>query len=231
MQSALQDLKSAISRVRDIAADIAATTPQALKNPQLLQRHNTIQCACPVLLSGYFETFLKNLAEAFVIALYGQGTPFLQLPNKIQKHHFLAGASLIVDKLKNRGTSRWITATHEDIALRLSSVCDPTLTYELVWEAFANTRSNPGPDVVKEFLLNFGVENVSDKFNQFANPGWAWNNCSAQLASFMAVRHECAHTGSSSTSFVPTNIQSYCDLIENISETIVKLLDNHLTTI
>src|SRR5271165_66150 len=115
MRSALQRLKSAIARVRDIAADIAATTPQALKDPALLQRHNTIQCACPVVLSGYFETFLKDLAEAFIAGLHARGTPFLNLPNKIQMHHFEKGASLIVAKIQNR--AKWITATHEDMAM------------------------------------------------------------------------------------------------------------------
>ena len=157
MRSALSDLSSGVLRVRNIAANISASAPQALKDPQLRERHETIQCACPVLLSGYLEVFLKDTAEAFIRDLCLLCRPFSTLPDRIQKQHFTEGAPLIAAKLAEKSWTAWITATHEDIARRLSSVCSPTSSYNLVWEAFANTRGNPGPEVVKDFLWSIAV--------------------------------------------------------------------------
>jgi hypothetical protein len=168
------------------------------------------------------------VAQVFTGDLCRLGKPFATLPNRIQRNHFVRGAPLIAAKLDGRASAVWVTATHDDLARRLSSVCSPTAVYELVWEAFADTRGNPGPDVVRDFLCNFGVESWVEKFNSFASPPWNWNTVRVHLTSFLALRNECAHTGNSSAIPSPSSIEGHCEMIGAISDTIAKVLEEHL---
>lgn len=115
----------------------------------------------------------------------------------------------------------------EDLVRRLASV-SAGVPYELVWEGFADTRSNPGPDVVREFLGRVGMEEPGRKLAD--KIGMSQGSSDVIHVSFMKLRNECAHTGTAVN--VPTTVEiaGYCDFIEKVAEGIDAILTTHLTT-
>ena len=77
-------------------------------------------------------------------------------------------------------------------------------------------------------MCNFGVANWQTKFDAFARQGWKWTSVRVQLAAFLVLRNECAHTGNSSSVPTPSTVDGNCDLIMALSETIVDVLEDHL---
>ena len=149
MRTTLAKFRSSLDRIRDIADDIDASAFPALADPAIRARHETIQCAVTVALSGFFESFLRQVAEKFIDQLNGVNKPFALLPQRLRHTHFEQGGAVLSrrtqDDRANR-TSR-ISATSDDIARRLASVVVGT-PYQIVWEGFADTQANPGPEAV-----------------------------------------------------------------------------------
>jgi len=230
MRTALASFINSLNRVRDIAQDIDANAGQALASIPVLMRHETIQCASTVILSGYFESFIKAAAEAFIRDLCQKGRPFSQLPEDIRHSHFIEGGRILAEsanaKRKNRVS--WILADGPDISRRLHSV-SASSPYELVWEAFADTGANPGPDIVKDFLGRFGISKVWP--NLAAKMGVSENLAIAQLKSFIAVRNECAHTGAARHTPTPSELREYCDLLEKTGTGMIALLEDYLAVL
>jgi len=83
-----------------------------------------------------------------------------------------------------------------DVVRRLASAGVPQPPYELLWEAFADTKANPGPDTIGDFLRNFGVQKPLPTLATAMNVQREY--LVIRLRSFMEIRNECAHTGSSS---------------------------------
>jgi RiboL-PSP-HEPN len=94
--------------------------------------------------------------------------------------------------------------------------------YELVWEAFAETKGNPGPEVVRNFLERFGVEKPMETLSQSVG-----QTISTPLKSFIDVRNECAHNGQANQTPVPSEVLDYCDLLEKTAKGIVDTLAVH----
>src|SRR5580658_497657 len=95
MQKALTNLISSVSRVRDIAVDIDANAQEALKDPGIQARHETTLCAATVILSGFLESFLKDVAEEVISDICNRALPFDTLPAKVRITHYWEGAVLL----------------------------------------------------------------------------------------------------------------------------------------
>lgn len=227
MRVALTAFNGSLNRVRDISQDIDANISAALASPAIRERHETVQCASTVILSGYFESFLKALAEAFIRDLCKKGLPFTTLPEDVRHAHFIEGGKVLTKSATAKRSNRvsWILADGTDIARRLHSVNSLT-PYELVWEAFADTESNPGPDVVGKYLSRFGIKKAWPSLA--AKIGIKENLLITQLKSFIAVRNECAHTGAAIHVPSPSQLRDYCDLLTKLGTGIVELLEDHL---
>src|ERR1035437_3425965 len=159
MQKALLNLKTSVQRVRDIASDIDNNASAALANPTIMARHETTHCAATVILSGFLESFMREVAEGMISEICTRNVPFQNLPDKIRVTHFLAGGYFLHRKAKyerKAGTSSMTESA--DVVRRLASVGVPQPPYVLLWEAFADTRANPGPDAIGDFLGNFDVQ-------------------------------------------------------------------------
>jgi hypothetical protein len=228
MRAALSDLKNALDRVRYITIDIDANASAALRDATILARHNTTQCSVTVILTGFFESFLKNAAAALATDICALGRPFVNLPSAIKDAHFREGGNVLMNKTMNKGKFRWVTASREDLARRLQSVNSAT-PYELVWEAFADTKANPGTEVVTGFLKHFGVLGGWSKVE--TKSGKSVQTMQTQLESLLLVRNECAHTGTAVAVPSPSEIRDYCELIELLGTAIVEVLEDHLATI
>jgi hypothetical protein len=223
MQKALLNLKTSVQRVRDIASDIDNNASGALADPAILARHQTTQCAVTVILSGFLESFMKEVAEGMISEICARNIPFQDLPDKIRVTHFLAGGYFLHQKAKNEQKARAFAMTESaEVVRRLASVGVPQSPYELLWEAFADTKANPGPDAIGDFLRNFDVQKPLPTLAAAINV--SENILVIRLRSFMEVRNECAHTGSSSKVPTTSDIQDYCDLVEQTATGAVLVL-------
>lgn len=238
MQTILDNFRASLERVRNLADDALANTAQALKNPALRERQETALSAVVVTMTGFFESFLRDVAEEYSETICQQNHPFANLKPNIRYTHFQGGGRVLSSIGGKKPSARysWATATALDVAKRLASV-DAGPGYQLVWEAFAETGGNPGSRVIADFLARFGVEKPIETlspnvFLPAPQTGGTPANLSAQmlstmLDSFIAIRNECAHTGQATSTPTATDVLSYCDLLEAIAAGIVRTLKAH----
>jgi hypothetical protein len=228
MQKALPNLNSSLNRVRDIAVDIDAHAPEALKDPAIQARHETTLCAATVILSGFLESFLRDLAEEIITDICNRSVPFDSLPAKLRITHFWEGALWLREIARQEKSEKPVILTKAvDVARRLASATNLQTPYELIWEAFAETRANPGPQEIGDFLRRFEVVDPLPTLAAAMNT--TQNTLVISLESFMQVRHECAHTGSAKIMPTTTSVQAYCDLIEQLGTGIVAVFQNTLS--
>ena len=224
MRRALSNLKRSVARIEAVAVDMAATPLSAPADVRA--RQETLRCASVVILSGFFESFIKDCAEAYVRELCRRNVQFSLLPSRMQKKHFETGGQLLGQKATNKSRVAWIAATKEDMVVRLSSPATSPVGYTLLWEAFATTGGNPGPGVLKDVLEDLGVEKVTTKLNLVL--GGTYETVRLALQSFIDVRNECAHTGSSTTIPTPGDLSDYCALLLQVAEAMVDVLEHRL---
>src|SRR5579864_2855423 len=129
MQSTLLIFKStvvafrvSVQRVRDVADDVLANTTKALSDPALLRRHDTVVHAVIVMLSGFFEAFLKDVAERYADEITKKGMLFTDLPDRIRHTHFGGGGKVLanIGRKSVPGPYRWVLSTAGELARRLS---------------------------------------------------------------------------------------------------------------
>jgi hypothetical protein len=228
MANALVNLKSSIDRVRSITADIDANAVAALADPAVQDRHETILCASVVILSGFFESFLREIAEEVVTAICACSIPFGNLPDRVRVTHLWEGARRVSEFARQEKLENPIVlAKASDAARRLASVAGPALPYEIIWEAFAETQANPGPSQISDFLKRFGIEKPVPTLA--STMGIGENTLIIGLNSFLGIRNECAHTGSATTNPTSTDVRGYCDLIQNVGTGIDTLFNDLLS--
>jgi hypothetical protein len=226
MSKSLVSFKESLTRIRDIINDINANAAQALRNADVRARYETIRCAMMVILSGFFESFMRNLADEFIAELCARAVPFNNLPERIRATHFAGGANILLARAQKEKRANPMSESAL-LARRLASVVS-AMPYELVSEAFGETRANPSAQVVREFLGRFGVENPGDQL--LRTSGLTQSGVETTFESIIALRNECAHTGTAGN--VPTGgqISDYCDFLEKVAEAVVNILDVHFTS-
>jgi hypothetical protein len=89
MQKALLNLKASLARVRDITADIDTHVQAALADSAIQARHETTLCAASVILSGFLESFLREVAEEMVAEICSQSSGVTSKP--ASRGHFKTG--------------------------------------------------------------------------------------------------------------------------------------------
>jgi hypothetical protein len=226
MRRAHRNLVLSLRSIRRIANDVILETPAALGNAAMRERHETILSALIVNLSGFFESFLRDVAEQYLEAVSQQNQPFGNLNPSIRKTHF-QGSGIILRYIGGSTRSRrysWINATASDVVRRLASVNAGT-PYELVWEAFAETRGNPGSELIKQFMKRFGVNNPSNALSRHTTRTAA--TLFTLLDSFIAIRNECAHTGRAIQTPTAVDVLNYCAMVQELSKGLIRTLGAH----
>lgn len=227
MSKALANLKSSITRVRDITVDIDAHAKDALADPAIQARHETTLCAITVILSGFIESFLREIAEEVITDISSRALPFGNLPDKIRITHYWDGANCLREIARQeKSQNPLMLAKAADTARRLASVGNTQLPYEILWEAFAESQANPGPDQISAFLKRFDVDDPLPTLA--AAMKTTQNTLTLTLRSFIEVRNECAHTGSAANVPTTTDVRSFCDLIDQLGEGIVTVFQDVL---
>jgi RiboL-PSP-HEPN len=227
MQKALVNLKASLDRVRDIAVDIDAHVQAALADATIQARHETTLCAASVILSGFLESFLREVAEEVITDICNRALPFDNLPPRIRVTHYWEGAACLREVARQeRSKNPLMLGKASDVARRLASVQNPQAPYEIIWEAFADTQANPGPDQIGTFLKRFDIEEPLPTLAGAMNT--TQNNLVLRLKSFMEIRNECAHTGSARNVPTTTDVQGFCDLVEQLGAGIVVVFQDTL---
>lgn len=216
-----------VNRVRDIAVDIDANAQESLKDPAIQAWHETTLCAATVILGGFLESFLRDVAEEVISDICNRALPFDTLPSKVRITHYLEGALWLREIARHEKSENPIVLAEAlDVAKRLASVGNAHSAYEITWEAFAETQANPGPQQISDFLRRFEIGDPLPTLAAAMNT--TQNTLVIRLKSFMKVRHECAHTGSATIMSTTTDVQAYCDLIEQIGTGIVAVFQDTL---
>jgi hypothetical protein len=226
LRKALRDFGAALVRVRGITIEIDKNASAALGKRSILARHEVMQCACAAIMSGFFEAFLRDTAEAFVADVSALRIPFKALPSAVQKAHYGKGGAVLAAKQNKQGKASWVTASPDDIARRLASV--NSVPYDLLWEAFADTQSNPSFGVIGGLLSALGVDKPWAKLS--LKTGVSTPAMEARLDSFLLVRNECAHTGTATTIPTPSDIRSYAGFLSTLARGVVRVLEDHLAS-
>ncbi|MFK4135299.1 HEPN domain-containing protein [Pseudomonas luteola] len=201
--SATDDFLGSLGTIRKVADSLSS--PEALR-PSQLPMTNAVCCASVVLLSGYFENFLKDIVKEFIEKVNSLSKPISEIPlDMIQKHYAggsdaLAWAVKLDKKVKSNIYS-------QDLTARLGSLGNSS-GYTLAWESFANTRSNPSPDIVKDILQGLEIKKVWPEINDLYKSHGSLNSF---LTSFIEMRNECAHTGRNTTPPSGMDIADYVD--------------------
>jgi len=227
MQTALLNLKASLDRVRAIADDIDTRVLDALRYAMVQARHETTLCAATVILSGFLESFLKEVAEEMIADICSRAIPFDQLPSKIRITHYWDGAQHIRELARReKSGDPVVLAKASDAARRMASVSATQLPYEILWEAFAETQANPGPQAISEYLKRFHILTPIPTLAAAMN--LTENTLSLRLRSFIEIRNECAHTGSARNVPTTSDVRGYCDLIQEVGAGIVVVFQNAL---
>lgn len=234
MRAALANLNSSLGNVRDLINEIVANTGAALANPQVRIRHETQQCGSVVLMTGYFEAFLKDVVRAFIDQLCQSTTDFSGLPDVIQNTHYEVGGRVLTEVSRARRNSGFTplgTMPREDVAERLYSPAFSVTakSYVILWEAFADTRSNPNPGVVAEIAKGLGMKNVWPTIAAKSGSGHSDSTLSSRLQNLIVVRNSCAHTGTVAPIPTTADILNHLQNLEWIAAGLVQALEDELT--
>lgn len=234
MRSAINDLETSLNRIEALVNHIVANTGAALANSTIRELHETQQCGAVVLLTGYFEVFLKDMVKIFIVTLSASGVAFNSLPDQIRNRHYEGGGEVLKKASSSaRGTGRALygAATRENIATRLSSVSSSSGTpYEIVWEAFVDTDGNPGPEVVKAIATGVGLTDLWRLISnhRIPDPRWSGDTLKSTLSTLIAKRNECAHTGRVLPVPTATEIYDFIGMLRVLALVLVELMELHL---
>lgn len=234
MRQALADFGTSLSRIRALANSIIAATGAALSSTAIRELHETQQCGAVVLMTGYFEAFLKDLVRRFIEDLSLSGIAFAGLPEDIRNRHFEGGGKVLTkaSEFARKGKPPpFGNATREDIVARLHSASNLSSSYQIVWEAFADTQANPGPDVVKEIAKGLGLNRFWSTVSVHSgNPArWSDSALTTKLADLIAKRNACAHTGTVSPIPTAADILDFADMLQVVAIGFVTALEAELT--
>jgi hypothetical protein len=200
----------------DITEQVAHTlsSPNSL-HPSRLAVTNAISCSSIVLLSGYFESYLKDITREYIGSINNLNKPLSNIPLKMRLKHYSGGAEALTWASK-KDKSLKSTSMSEDLTRRLGSL-DQTLGYSLAWESFANTKSNPGTETVSTLLAGLEIEKAWTSINDLDR---THGPLDLFLTSFIAMRNVCAHTGRHNTPPSGFDILGYVDKFRSIASCI-----------
>lgn len=213
---AAQDFAASLMNIELVGAQLSE--PAALM-PSQLTVTNAMCCASVVLLSGYFEDFLKSIIREFIENINALSLPKNMIPAELISAHYAGGSDALawaVKVDKNSGTS----SRAEDLSRRLGSF-GASGACILAWESFANTKSNPGASVVATLLRGLMIPGGWTEINALTS---AHGRLDTFLTSFMEMRNICAHTGRHSTPPTGLDIQEYAATFRAICECLDMLL-------
>jgi hypothetical protein len=218
---ATNDYLSSLNIIEKVA--LTLSTPEALK-PSQLQSTNAVSCSIVVLLSGYFENYLKDVIKEYVEAINDLNTPLASIPIGMRMKHYSGGADALVIASRRDGKLK-STSISQDLTRRLGSLDQPK--YYLAWESFANTKSNPGKETIATLLAGLEIEKGWNSINDLNK---SHGPLDMFIASFIEMRNVCAHTGRHQTPPSGVDLIDYIEKFKTLGECIDMTIGIRLTS-
>lgn len=141
---------------------MSLSQPTAL-TPAQLPVINAIACAMVVLISGYFESYLKDIIKEYIDKINFLGKNISEIPSEMQLLHYAGGAKALEWAAKQDKELAGTTMSM-DLTSRLASLSNNT-GFSLAWEAFANTDSNPGVQTVTKLIKGMQIDGGWSEIN------------------------------------------------------------------
>lgn len=221
------DFCTSLNRIRRLAETVF---DQTSIEPERLELNNTQQSGCTVLLTGFFEDFLKSAIREFVVSIPKTGVSFDELPKKMRRLHFEGGGKVLSDVVSREASGKpqfFRGISVDDVVSRLHSPTSGNSDeYFIVWEAFADTKQSPTSATVSDLLKALSISSIWPGIYEATGV----RTLDATLSELIEKRNECAHTGRNTS--VPTALQiiGYVDALEKIAQGIVHLLCERLVS-
>lgn len=235
MQEALDDLRTSLTGARYVVNEMAARTAAALASASVRRLHEVHSCGLVVLLLGYFEAFLKDACRSCARVIEKSGRRFSDLPERVRLRHYEHGGRVLAQVCSDARQKKpgvWGATEPEDVVRRLGSGMSGGASFELVWEAFAETRSNPNSGAIAAILKSFGVAKPWRALaGAVTRDGWDATRMKIALDAFVYKRNDCAHTGATNPSPSATDIEGYIELVEVLGETVAAVLQAHASAL
>ena len=232
IRTTFSDFTGAVKPVKLLMQSIRSNALAALKDGNLRAQQETIQCASVVVMSGYLEVFIRDLAKAFFDELKQRGTGLRVLdvvaPDVgYSLTHFRNGAKILAAMSKSSDADQ---KACEDFIRKLNA---PLIEEREppVWEAFAMTEANPGPKVLRAFLKGLGIKDSLKAVSDAVNTRYSENVFETTLTSFIAIRNECAHTGKAKQVPSPQTIEDHIDMLRTLTLGMSKVVDAKINTL
>ncbi|WP_156463096.1 MAE_28990/MAE_18760 family HEPN-like nuclease [Pseudomonas sp. Leaf129] len=211
-----------IGRLMD---DIELDAARVLKDSAVRAKHIAVRSASLVLLSGLLESFLRQAAEVFFQELARRGLTYYELPPEMHKIHFVNGLSLAQKAADQKEEVSNAFSETRQALVRLAEPPSKGMP-TLIWEAFAVTKGNPGPKVIGDYMRAFGIKDGLRKIAEESKQDS--NLLNTHLVSFILLRNECAHTGTSKNPPLPSDVKVYVDILRRTTLGISKALDRRI---
>jgi len=196
-------------------SDVAA----ALRSSIVRDKHAAVRSASIVLLSGFLESFLRQCAEVFFEELERKGVRYAELPVSMHKVHFVGGLAEAQKVVKGDDDD------FSQTMAALGMLADPRTRNlpALYWKAFAVTKGNPGPDVLADYLKNFGVKNPLQAIGDMVELDATFIRLNLQ--SFISLRNECAHSGKTKKTPSTQDVREFVHFLRQLTLGISRVLE------
>jgi len=195
-----------------------------IKLPDRLDIINQLTDASIILVSAYFENFLREIGSEFAKEIQGIVPNFYSLPIEIQDTH--------VDYIPH-----WIQRTRpsldrsekEEVARRYGSPFPSGLNYELIGESFGDCLANPNCETVNDmFKLRMGIK-ITQKASINSNVIIA--QYSGWLKTFNDIRNAIAHGDPTRSPVAPSDVRYYVSNFSILSNFMIGIIQSRLNEI
>jgi hypothetical protein len=182
---------------------------------------NKIRAGCTVLLSGYLEEYLKEAVRCYCEELCKKSKPFFDLAPDLQRNFFRSAAKYLDRRTSGEGWKEADAVRRAIEAGKRIAALEASPSYDLFWEELAETRGNPGPDVIRDLLKGLGLK---DPWKSIDSSG----ALQAKLKIFVEQRNRCAHSGSGGNPPEADVLRDIIGQLKRVTEQITLVLEAQL---
>ena len=168
-----------------------------------------------VLISSYFESFMRDVGKEFVMRVENKYNSFEKVPPKLQKFH-KNGIRWMNSRLKLYGETDQRT-----IIMNYASPYYCSENYKLISQMYGDCRSNPSQESIKDALNDMGL-NINDIINKDKENKLQgdWLNI------FNQNRNKIAHNSKSSIDTTLNDVKEYLEKFKILSKLIYESIDD-----